>query len=126
MLKDLQEKGITILVSTPYMDEASLCDRVALIQNGKILSIDTPGNIVEGFGRPLFVSRADDMLKLLDDLRQLPEIEAAYPSGIYHHVVMRNGNDPKQIRDQLENKHNGLEVISIKPDIEDCFIALMH
>src|SRR4029453_7562144 len=48
MLKDLQKKGITILVSTPYMDEASLCDRVALIQNGKILSIDTPANIVNG------------------------------------------------------------------------------
>jgi len=126
MLKDLQKKGITILVSTPYMDEASLCDRVALMQNGKILSIDTPGNIVESFGKPLFGSRADDMLKLLDDLRQLPEIESAYPSGIYHHVVMKNGNDPKLIRDQLGNKHNRLEVISIKPDIEDCFIALMH
>lgn len=126
MLKELQKKGITILVSTPYMDEASLCDRVALMQNGKILSIDTPGNIVESFGKPLFGSRADDMLKLLDDLRQLPEIEAAYPSGIYHHVVMKNGNDLNLMRDQLRNKHSGLEVISIKPDIEDCFIALMH
>src|SRR4030095_11943671 len=115
-----------ILVSTPYMDEASLCDRVALIQNGKILSIDTPLNIVNGFGKPLFGSRSNNMLKLLDDLRKLPEVESAYPSGIYHHVVMKNGDGAKLIMNRLANNHSGLEVISLEPNIEDCFIALMH
>ena len=46
MLKRLQQKGITILVSTPYMDEAALCDRIALIQKGKVLKIDSPQTIM--------------------------------------------------------------------------------
>src|SRR5215471_108504 len=66
MLRRLKEQGITILVSTPYMDEAELCDRVALIQSGKILTINTPGGIIDGFKKPLLAARASNMLHLLN------------------------------------------------------------
>src|SRR5882757_2279037 len=75
MLKRLKEQGITILVSTPYMDEASLCDRVALLQSGKILSINTPQGIVEEFGRTLLAAKSSNMLQLLNDLKQCKEVE---------------------------------------------------
>jgi ABC-type multidrug transport system ATPase subunit len=73
MLKTLQQKGITILVSTPYMDEAALCDEVALMQNGSILTIDKPARIVENFGHPIYGLRAANMLRLLNDIRAFPK-----------------------------------------------------
>ncbi len=73
MLKRLKEQGITILVSTPYMDEAKLCDRIALIQNGNILEIDTPQNIVDRFDNNLYAVRSDNMFNLLTDLRTFPK-----------------------------------------------------
>src|SRR5213079_3679686 len=69
MLKRLKQQGITILVSTPYMDEATLCDRIALIQSGSILSIDTPENIVKAYPGELYAVKAKDMYKLAHDLR---------------------------------------------------------
>jgi ABC-2 type transport system ATP-binding protein len=69
MLKRLKQQGITILVSTPYMDEATLCERIALIQNGKIMSIDTPDNIIRQFLENLYAIKAKNMSKLLNDLR---------------------------------------------------------
>ena len=89
MLKRLQKLNITILVSTPYMDEANLCDRVALIQSGKILSINTPQGIVDSFGKKLLAVKSNDMLHLLKDLKQCKEVEDAYPFGEYHHVVLK-------------------------------------
>ncbi len=127
MLKSLQQKGITILVSTPYMDEAALCDRVALMQNGAILSINTPANIVAGFGRPLFGVRAVNMLPLLNDLKVLTGVEKAYPSGIYHHVVMNEGGDSGLLRNHLDKElHKELEIVALQPTIEDCFMELMQ
>ena len=79
MLKRLKAQGITILVSTPYMDEASLCDRVALIQSGKILSINTPKGIINGFGKPLLAVRASDMLRLQNHMKEYDEAEDCYP-----------------------------------------------
>lgn len=126
MLKSLQQKGITILVSTPYMDEAALCDRVALMQNGAILSINTPANIVAGFGRPLFGVRAVHMLPLLNDLKLLKNVEKAYPSGIYHHVVMNKEGDSAWLQNHLDKQvHKELEIVTLQPTIEDCFMELM-
>src|SRR5678810_505578 len=88
MLKGLKRQGITILVSTPYMDEAGLCDRVALIQNGKILSINTPQGIVDDFSKPLWAVKSSRMLSLLNELLQKDFVENVYPFGEYHHVVM--------------------------------------
>lgn len=124
MLKRLKEQGITILVSTPYMDEASMCDRVALIQSGKILSINTPQGIVETFGKKLLAVKSNDMLRLLHDLKQCEEVQDAYPFGEYHHAVMRNDNK-ELLRSYLEQKGQSFELKEVKPNIEDCFMALM-
>jgi len=124
MLKRLKEQGITILVSTPYMDEAGLCDRVALLQSGKILSINTPRGVIDGFGKTLLAVKSNNMLRLLDDLKQYGAVEDAYAFGEYHHAVMKSGG-----REELDNYLKGTardyEIKEARPDIEDCFIALM-
>ena len=126
MLKSLQKQGITILVSTPYMDEASLCDRVALIQDGKLLSIDTPAGVISGFKKPLLAVKADNKLKLLNDLKSYPAVEDAYPFGEHHHAVMKSNYKKEELVNYLASRSNEhLEVKEAKPDIEDCFIALM-
>jgi ABC-type multidrug transport system ATPase subunit len=126
MLKGLQRQGITILVSTPYMDEASLCDRIALIQNGKILSINTPEGIIKEFQKPLLAVRSSAMLKLLNALKDFGETEDAYPFGQYHHVVMKKEDQQEKLKQFLKQRLNeSSEIISIQPDIEDCFIDLM-
>src|SRR5215470_3770264 len=81
MLKRLKEQGITILVSTPYMDEASLCDRVALIQEGHIMTINTPAEIVRAFPDKLYAVKADDMYRLITDLTNYPGTGRIYPFG---------------------------------------------
>jgi len=126
MLKKLKAGGITMLVSTPYMDEASLCDRVALIQGGSILSINTPDGVISSFKNPLLAVRSSNMLKLLNDLNEFPRVENAYPFGQYHHAVMDPGYRAEELEVFLKGKGNTeLEVREVKPDIEDCFIALM-
>jgi len=124
MLTRLKEQGITILVSTPYMDEASLCDRVALIQSGKILSINTPQGIVDSFGKKLLAVKSNDMLHLLKDLKQCKEVEDAYPFGEYHHVVLKKDGE-ELLKSYLEQKGHLFKLKEAKPNIEDCFMALM-
>ena len=126
MLKGLQRQGITILVSTSYMDEASLCDRIALIQNGKILSINSPKGIVNEFQKPLLAIRSSRMLNLLSELKSFDEVEDAYPFGQYHHVVMKKEDQMEKLKQFLRQRlHETPEIISVQPDIEDCFIELM-
>ncbi len=124
MLKRLKEQGITILVSTPYMDEASMCDRVALIQSGKILSINTPKGIVETFGKKLLAVKSSDMLRLLHDLKQCEEVQDAYPFGEYHHAVMKR-DGRQELNNYLLKKGYGFELRETEANIEDCFMQLM-
>jgi ABC-2 type transport system ATP-binding protein len=124
MLKKLKEQGITILVSTPYMDEAGLCDRVALIQSGEILSINTPQGVVNEFRKKLLAVKSSDMLHLLNDLKQCKEVEDAYPFGEYHHAVMKSGGEA-ELNNYLQQTNRRYELKEVQPDIEDCFIALM-
>lgn len=119
MLKGLKQQGITILVSTPYMDEASLCDVVALIQGGNILQIDTPARIIEQFGRTIIAAKSSNMLQLLTSVKQLPEVQDAYPFGEYHHIVLKKGVT------QIALSEN-VETTIATPNIEDCFMALMN
>ena len=126
MLKRLKQQGITILVSTPYMDEASLCDRVALIQSGRILSIDTPQGISNAFEKPLLAIRATEMLRLLDAMKTNQEVEDCYPFGEYHHAVMKPDFNLEGIKKYLEGQSfQQLQIKPVQADIEDCFIALM-
>lgn len=124
MLKKLKEQDITILVSTPYMDEAGLCDRIALLQSGKILSINTPQGVVNEFGKTLLAAKSSDMLHLLNDLEKSDDVEDVYPFGEYHHVVVKDGKRDS-INDYLKRLGREYELKEVKPDIEDCFIALM-
>lgn len=124
LLRNLQKQNITIVVSTPYMDEASLCDRVALIQDGKILKIDSPVGITETFGQPLWSFQSNTMFSLMKDLRSLEQVKSCYPFGQVHHVTLKHGAELNIVQQQLSH-HQQLLVSPVKPTIEDCFMDLM-
>ncbi len=128
MLHRLKVQGITILVSTAYMDEANLCDKVALMQKGEILSINTPEGIVNDFKKPLWAIKADDMYGLLKTIKDDSRVESCYPFGQYHHVVFKSEQNNKEELKDIAAKGNfsNVEIHAIKPTIEDCFMALMH
>lgn len=126
MLNRLKEQGISILVSTPYMDEASLCDRIALIQSGKILSTSTPQQIISDFGQTLYAASTPDIYPLLQHLRTCPEIDSCYPFGEYLHITLKQATDPLQLEQQLKTTFPHLEWKTITPTIEDSFIRLME
>ena len=124
MLSDLKQRGITILVSTPYMDEASRCDRVALCNEGRILGIDAPTDIVAGFDNPLYSVQADNMYKLLLAVRKATGVVECYPFGETHHLVADVVFDIKQFEVELADVQ-GLRIKPAEPTIEDMFIKLM-
>jgi ABC-type multidrug transport system ATPase subunit len=125
MLKRLKAQGISILVSTPYMDEANLCDRIALIQNGKILEIDSPRNIVNRFDKNLYAVKSKNMFNLLNDLRAYSNTESCFAFGDYHHLVINEVHpDLNELKSYLQH-HSELEINQIKPGIEDRFMQLM-
>ena len=128
LLRELQASGISIVVSTPYMDEAGLCDRVALMQEGKIMEINSPAAITKNFGKPLYAVRASDMFSLMQQLRGAVEVQTCYPFGQYHHVVFHNDQlTLEEVRRVLGTvSTDQLEVQRIEATIEDCFMDLMH
>lgn len=126
MLKGLKKQGITILVSTPYMDEAALCDKVALIQDGRVLSVNTPAGITGSFSSDLFAVKSTRMLHLLQELHKLDTVQDAYPFGEYHHVVLKKGAGKEELESFVSlRKEEQAVMMAIEPDIEDCFITLM-
>ena len=129
MLKNLKSQGITIIVSTPYMDEAKLCDRIALIQNGEIMSIDTPEEIIHQFPQKLYAIKAEDIYKLLQSLREDETAESCYAFGEFIHITLIDKGE--LIIDNLEKRltesgHKNVVIKEIIPTIEDCFIQLMR
>lgn len=124
MLIGLKQKGITILVSTPYMDEASRCDRIALCNEGRIMGIDTPDGIVGRFDAPLYAVRAANMYALLSAARRAEGVAECYPFGEVHHLVADKRFDPKRFAEELGGL-DGLFVEPTSPTIEDVFIKLM-
>lgn len=126
MLKRLKQKGITILVSTPYMDEAALCDRIALIQEGKILEIDTPQNIVANHQKNIFNVSSDDTYKLLQDLKSYPTSFSVYAFGEFIHYTDSNPNfNPEDLKDYLnKNNHSDIIIEPTEATIEDVFMDL--
>lgn len=127
MLKKLKrEHGISIVVSTPYMDEAMQCDRIALIQDGEFLRIDTPQGITAAYEGTLWAVRGDDMHRLLDDLRGCPDVETAFSFGEAYHVKVKEGVQTKDLINYLTDKdHHEVSVTPVEATIEDCFMALM-
>ncbi len=129
LLKKMQKRGMTILVSTPYMDEAALCDRVALMQNGKLLAVDKPQNIVNSYKGSLFAVSANNMHSLLSDLEKLDNTKQVFRFGETIHITSNIESDNQYIEEV--NKHlvscgyNNISIKKTNPVIEDCFLALM-
>ncbi|WAC12736.1 ABC transporter ATP-binding protein [Dyadobacter pollutisoli] len=127
MLRRLKEQDITIIVSTPYMDEASLCDRIALIQGGKILSIDTPQNIVQAFPDRLFAVKANEMYPLLKTLESFPARLNSYAFGEYAHITLESAEGVSELEKYLTaQKLSGIDIKAIEATIEDSFIKLLN
>ena len=126
MLAKLKEQGISILVSTPYMDEASLCDRIALMQAGKILSTSTPAQIIAQYPTTLYAVKAPNLYALLQHLRQHPNIDSCYPFGEYLHVTLKESTHIPIFEQQLTQTFPEVEWKPITPTIEDSFIRLME
>ena len=126
MLKRLKEQSITILVSTPYMDEAGLCDRVALMQQGKLLSVGTPKEITSSFKQKILAVKASNMYSLLNDLISSNDVEDAYSFGEFHHAIMKENHNKEELQQYLKQKGNrGLVMQNVEPTIEDSFMQLM-
>lgn len=126
MLKRLKKWGITILVSTPYMDEAAMCDRVALMQEGGIMKIDTPENIIRSHQRPLAAVRTDNMFSLVEDLRSMNDCHSAFRFGDSIHFSPQKELNEDNLAERLRSKgYMDIHVKEIQPGIEDCFMELM-
>lgn len=127
MLKRLQQWGITMVVSTPYMDEAVLCERVALIQDGKILSVEKPETIIDQFPRTLYAIRSDNKARLLKDLRSLPDTASAFAFGeSVHYSDKKEDFNKNDLIGILKNKgHGTIKIDETDATIEDCFMELM-
>ncbi|MEG2865884.1 MAG: ABC transporter ATP-binding protein, partial [Mucinivorans sp.] len=122
MLRRLKDRGITILVSTPYMDEATLCDRIGLIADGRFLMIDTPQAIVDSFDKPLYAVSGDRMPQLLRDIRANQAVESCYAFGDVHHVTL---DVEMNLQEYLEScGHQNVVVRPIVASVEDCFMKL--
>ena len=126
MLKRLKQKGITILVSTPYMDEASLCDRIALIQKGKILKIDSPDAIVKAYERTIYEVATNQMHQLILDLKEFPSQYSVYAFGEFMHYIDKNDTfETETLRAYLHEKgHQNISIQKATPTIEDVFMDL--
>ncbi len=128
MLSRLKQSGLTILVSTPYMDEASRCDRVALIQKGKILDIDPPGVITKKFPLHVIAVKSENMPKLRKDILRVEDAESVYGFGEFLHITMKKENSSTEKIESLlkQQGHQHTEVKIIEAGIEDCFMHLME
>ena len=131
LLGDLKRSGITIVVSTPYMDEATRCDRVALMQRGQLLATDTPQQIAASFDRPLLAVHAADRYRALLALRDWPRTHAVYPFGeSLHYVDARAEARPDAIAPEVaaflaSRGFADVRVAAATPTVEDAFIARM-
>lgn len=126
MLGRLREAGITIVASTPYMDEAARCDRIALIQEGSIIALDTLPVLLEGHTAPLYSVRGKHLYRILTDLRAYPETDYCFAFGQEHHLVLQGGSaGPEAALSYLkQHGHPEATIQAVAPNIEDVFIAL--
>ncbi|WP_417237516.1 ABC transporter ATP-binding protein [Bizionia sp.] len=126
MLKRLQQQNITILVSTPYMDEAALCDRIALIQDGKILQIDTPKAIVSKYPKTIYNVSAQNMYKLITSLKAFPHQHSVYPFGEFvHYTDTRDEFNIEELKQYLELQNlSNIRIEKTEATIEDSFMEL--
>jgi len=128
MLGRLKKQGITILVSTPYMDEAGLCDKIALMQSGKILSIEKPQAVISNFNEKLYGISKGNLYKIMLDLRKYEQTVSCFAFGDALHLRLKSNADDNVSNINIYLKNHGYmdtEVKEILPGIEDCFIKLL-
>ncbi|MFC1784111.1 ABC transporter ATP-binding protein [Candidatus Neomarinimicrobiota bacterium] len=127
MLRKLKADGITIIVSTPYMDEAELCDRVALIQHGQIMKIARPDQIIEDYRKNLYAVKTNTTYQLIQDLKQFPDTNTAFTFGQnVHFTPIDDSFKINKLSAFLAQRgHQNIDVQKIKPSVEDCFMELM-
>lgn len=129
ILRELKKENITILVSTPYMDEATLCERIALIQNGNIMSVNTPKEIVNAFPLPIFEVKSTNLYQLLLDLRTFKQTHSVHPFGEFLHFTPgKIFNNPEiALKEFLKEKgHSEIVIRQTRANIEDCFMEQMN
>lgn len=125
MLKKLKAQGITIIASTPYMDEATLCDRIALIQQGEFMQIDSPANIIAGYPETLWSVQTNQIHRLLRNLRNFPSVKSSFSFGKTFHITFNNRANAEELRTFLAKEgHSDIEIQTIQPTVEDCFMLL--
>lgn len=127
ILTRLKSLGITVIVSTPYMDEAGLCDRIALMDKGTILAIDSPANLVKRFPYDLYEVKASNRLTLLKILRSHQRVLSAYAFGEFAHAVFTDGTDLSEVNVYLSAAgQSGIIIRPVAPTIEDYFVYLLQ
>ncbi|QRX63482.1 ABC transporter ATP-binding protein [Dysgonomonadaceae bacterium zrk40] len=127
MLGRLREQGITILVSTAYMDEASRCDRIALIRDGRFIASNTPQGIIDDYAEVLWSVEGPQMSALLTALRDHAGIKTSFAFGDKHHVTVEKGIHPNELKQHLADKGFGdVRIAPVEPSVEDCFMALTN
>lgn len=126
MLDLLRRDGLTIIASTPYMDEASRCDRIALMQGGTFLEVDSPQAIIEQYPAPLYAVRAKEMASLLLALRDSETVYSAYSFGEAYHVQLCDGASCESLQRELSGRgFLDVSMQQITPTVEDCFMDLL-
>ncbi len=127
MLKRLKEKGISILVSTPYMDEANLCDRISLIREGEILMTDTPSRVAASLDFTLLAVSSSDMYHLLNDLRKWEGCHSCFAFGDTHHLVLKEGFEEDDVEKLLKDiGYKDIFIKEMNPTVEDAFMELLQ
>ena len=124
ILGQMKQSGMTVFVSTPYMDEAARCDKIAFIANGKILKSDSPKNIISDFPQKIYRATAGDMFGLLADARASGLVESAYSFGDCCHIVLKDGADIAELRARLCAARNDVLITETSAGLEDCFMEL--
>lgn len=126
MLQSLKKDNITILVSTAYMEEALLCDRISLMDHGKILATNSPDGLISDFKKPLYAIRSGNSFKIIKKLKAYEHANSVYPFGDWvHYTDQRDTIDPSEIKSYLENNDTvNVEIKQIKASVEDCYMSL--
>ena len=127
MLKRLKSEGITILVSTAYMDEAGLCDRIALMREGEFIATDSPQNIINSYKETLWAVQTENMSASLQELRNHPKVKTCFAFGNQHHITVQPDLSIAELQHYLKEKgYSSIEITATEPTVEDCFMALTN
>lgn len=127
MLKKLKEGGMTILVSTAYMDEATRCDRIALMREGEFIAVDTPANIIADYKQTLWSVKGDNLSSMLAHIRAFPKVLTSFAFGDQHHITVDPQLTQEELSEYLTKKgYTNVIIDEITPTVEDCFLALTN